>query len=299
MNDIQIENLLRKAPRIAAPAGLLETLIVDISLPQVKTREQNHFDPRSFFRRWFPAISFVAFLLACVVVVGAQMKWLSQLRSENKTLRAASQNFDELRQKNAEYQKLLAANQELERLRKDALEVTKLRAEVEQLRAQMLELKNLRTENQQLLATNAAQKETEEEDPFAAAKKKAERIACVNNLKQIGLAARLWAGDNNDIFPTDFLSMSNELSTAIILICPSDKARTAAENWSKLGPENISYVMHSPGVSEVDPEVVYVRCSAHNNILFVDGHVDQLGPSYKVVIKNGKLKVERENEPQK
>src|SRR6185369_17334316 len=118
MNDIEIETLLRKAPRISAPPGLLQNVIADIRLPRVDQPRQNHFDPKSFFRRWFPAISFVAFLLTCVVVVGVQTNLLSQLRNENKTLHAASQNLDEFRQANAEYHKLLAANQELGRLRK-------------------------------------------------------------------------------------------------------------------------------------------------------------------------------------
>ncbi|MDE3098986.1 MAG: prepilin-type N-terminal cleavage/methylation domain-containing protein [Verrucomicrobiota bacterium] len=36
---------------------------------------------------------------------------------------------------------------------------------------------------------------------LAAAKRKANQIACVNNLKQIGLAFRIWAGDNGDKYP--------------------------------------------------------------------------------------------------
>jgi len=36
---------------------------------------------------------------------------------------------------------------------------------------------------------------------LAAAKRKAQRISCVNNLHQIGLAFRVWEGDNNDKFP--------------------------------------------------------------------------------------------------
>ncbi len=69
-------------------------------------------------------------------------------------------------------------------------------------------------------------------------------ILCVDNMKEIGLAYRIWAGDNNDKYPMqvsvtnggameliadgrnvwlNFLVMSNELSTPKILICPQDK----------------------------------------------------------------------------
>ncbi|MBM3821867.1 MAG: type II secretion system protein [Verrucomicrobia bacterium] len=80
---------------------------------------------------------------------------------------------------------------------------------------------------------------------LAKAKAKAQRIKCVNNLKNIGLAFRIFATDNNDQFPfavstnaggsseftaaTDtkniwrhFAALSNELSTPKIVICPSD-----------------------------------------------------------------------------
>jgi prepilin-type N-terminal cleavage/methylation domain-containing protein len=36
---------------------------------------------------------------------------------------------------------------------------------------------------------------------LAAAKKKAQRIQCVNNLKEICVAFRLWEGDNNNMLP--------------------------------------------------------------------------------------------------
>ncbi len=81
---------------------------------------------------------------------------------------------------------------------------------------------------------------------------KAVRINCVNNLKQVGLAFRLWGGDHNDLYPMQFLTnstgaplfadatngfryfqvMSNELSTPKILICPADKKRAAATNFT-------------------------------------------------------------------
>ena len=88
---------------------------------------------------------------------------------------------------------------------------------------------------------------------LAAAKRKAQRINCVSNLKQDGIAFRLWEGDNNDKYPMAvdvtyngakqriynsvsgvpnpynvncvFVVMSNELSTPKILFCPADNGQ--------------------------------------------------------------------------
>jgi prepilin-type N-terminal cleavage/methylation domain-containing protein len=85
---------------------------------------------------------------------------------------------------------------------------------------------------------------------LAAAKRKAQKINCVNNLKEIGLAFRVWEGDNGDKYPMSvaissggaqasvysagnaaglqdgvtnvFNVMSNELGTAKILYCTAD-----------------------------------------------------------------------------
>jgi prepilin-type N-terminal cleavage/methylation domain-containing protein len=107
---------------------------------------------------------------------------------------------------------------------------------------------------------------------LAKAKARELRIQCVNNLKQCGLAARVWEGDNNDLFPMAVLSsqggaseyvhhtqntatpsgfgyvnavphqakvyqvMSNELSTAKVTICPADSVHTTiATNFGNLG----------------------------------------------------------------
>ncbi len=106
---------------------------------------------------------------------------------------------------------------------------------------------------------------------LAAAKRKAQRIGCVNDLKQVGLAFRLWEGDNADKYPmavstvkngaqeliyssafntpgaaynecSVFTVMSNELSTPKILYCPSDNgtwgagSRGAATNFVTFDP---------------------------------------------------------------
>jgi hypothetical protein len=84
------------------------------------------------------------------------------------------------------------------------------------------------------------------------------RIKCVNNLKNVGLAFRIFATDNNDLFPGQVMAsngvelanmdvvkalkyLSNELSTPKILICPKDEKRPEATNFASLTAKNISY----------------------------------------------------------
>jgi len=97
---------------------------------------------------------------------------------------------------------------------------------------------------------------------LATAKKKSSKIGCVNCLKQIGLAGRIWSGDNWDKYPTEvstanggamelaatgdvvsvFQVMSNELSTPKILYCPNDVEHSMATNFGfGLTAKNISY----------------------------------------------------------
>lgn len=92
---------------------------------------------------------------------------------------------------------------------------------------------------------------------LAKAKAKAQRIKCVNNLKNVGLAFRIFATDNGDRYPMSistneggsaeyagttaaaaqmtwyhYAAMSNELSTPKIIVCPSDGAKIEATNWT-------------------------------------------------------------------
>ena len=81
------------------------------------------------------------------------------------------------------------------------------------------------------------------------AKARAQRIACLNNQKQIGLSLIMWAGDHGAKFPSTvdvseggsrtlletwqhFITMTNELGTPKALHCPSDAAKQIASEFS-------------------------------------------------------------------
>jgi prepilin-type N-terminal cleavage/methylation domain-containing protein len=108
---------------------------------------------------------------------------------------------------------------------------------------------------------------------LARAKSKARVVACLNNLKQVGVGWRLWASDNEGKYPfqVDWLlggskespewvdhyrAASNELVTPNILICPADRERAPALNWWSIsGYENVSYFV-GLSAKESDPESI-------------------------------------------
>jgi len=110
---------------------------------------------------------------------------------------------------------------------------------------------------------------------LAKAKGRAQSINCISNLKQIGLAAKMYANDHQETFPQDFLSMSNELVHPKILVCTSDNTRSRASDWSTLTPQNVSYEIVAPGMQEDATTMtkVFVRCPIHGHVCTGDGTV--------------------------
>ena len=95
----------------------------------------------------------------------------------------------------------------------------------------------------------------------ALSKRKAQRIKCTNNLKQIGTSFRLFSTDHGDKYPETtstnksgareylwqsnfaaryFSMLSNELATPKNLLCPTGN-RKAAINYAALSDANVSY----------------------------------------------------------
>ena len=97
---------------------------------------------------------------------------------------------------------------------------------------------------------------------LAKAKAKAARINCVNNLRQLGLAFRVFSNDHQDKFPwqtaasdggtlsgtppavpgsgisswTNLIVASNEINNPKILVCPSDGAKVKAQYILNMDP---------------------------------------------------------------
>ncbi len=114
---------------------------------------------------------------------------------------------------------------------------------------------------------------------LAAAKRKSARLGCVNCLKQVNIAFRLWEGDNGDKSPMQVVltnsetmklvtngnayllwqTVSNELKTPKVLHCPADKQQTEAKSFSQgFSDANISYFSYffSLDATEMYPQMI-------------------------------------------
>jgi prepilin-type N-terminal cleavage/methylation domain-containing protein len=109
---------------------------------------------------------------------------------------------------------------------------------------------------------------------LARSKAKAKEVSCINNLREINLATRLWAGDQGDKFPwlvdisqggcmgsttwvDDFKTLTNELRDVSLLWCPADKARRAATNWASLrGDLNVSYFIGTNSLTDAKSQII-------------------------------------------
>jgi hypothetical protein len=136
---------------------------------------------------------------------------------------------------------------------------------------------------------------------FAKARSRAQSITCVNNMKQLGLAFRIWATDHQDLFPfnvatnktetaestlsrtTDaveiFQALANELGSPKVLVCPADRSKQPAPSLARLQRDNVSdEVETGPDVRPDNPGEVLVRCPLRGHELLCDGSV-HAGPA--------------------
>ena len=116
------------------------------------------------------------------------------------------------------------------------------------------------------------------------AREQARRISCASNLKQIGLALKLYARNYDDMLPPsgvaglNILVKKDYLADPNVYVCPSSENVTA-EYGSPLTEKNCSYVFIGD-INEAeypaDMPIAYDKDGNHRNyvnFLFLDGHV--------------------------
>lgn len=123
---------------------------------------------------------------------------------------------------------------------------------------------------------------------------------CQNNLRQIGLAMKVWALERNDQYPFNVSTnsggslelcsrgldgfetdpvphlrvISNELSSTAFLVCPRDSGKHAAANFASLTRENVSYQLRTgANINGDNPQEILAVCPVHGNVLYCDGNV--------------------------
>ena len=287
-SDNELEQLLRKAPAPSTPFGLEQRLIQQASKPK-RNDSWNWF---SIFQRrsWAPALALFVVLAGLLTALGFQQNTLTDLKRAQQELAAQAPPPDGQSPPGQG-----STERELKELLKQSVELQGLRGEMAEIEGLLAQQPDLTRENAALraelssLTRNNPELSPEYQAALAEARKKAERIKCVNNLKNLGLAARIWSTDNTDKnLPRDFMTMKEELSTPKILVCPSDPSRAEGINgWEQFNTVGSSYEIMSPGVSEQIPQAVYSRCPFHNNVGRADGSVMQLRPDQSLIQRDG------------
>jgi type II secretory pathway pseudopilin PulG len=123
---------------------------------------------------------------------------------------------------------------------------------------------------------------------LSAAKRKAQRISSVNNLKEVGLAARIYSGDNNDRLPNSFDDMKNELG--------SDKITYDVETGQRF-----TYLGGGMSLGSLKPDSVLAYSpivNGHCEVLYADGSVAQISDgAFAELSQRGLVELAAPNDP--
>ncbi len=296
MNPPEIEKILRSAPVPPVPEGLQDQLTRQARRNPGNTPR----DPaaeRGWFRRGWPIFAWGGAALACASTLLVQQMEIRGLQESLQAVQSESTSSETPDVVVA----ATAAPTNVSSAEDERAEIARLTAEIARLRDAANSAGELAAENQRLKAqlTAASGLSAEDLERSQAARERAESIRCVNNMKNIGLALRIFATDNGDRFPPDILSMTNELSTPKILVCPADFSHKAASDWGSFTAANLSYEFLALGTvgAESEPSRVAVRCLIHGNIGLCDGSVqmsqgDGSNLLRRLVNRNGKLYLE-------
>jgi prepilin-type N-terminal cleavage/methylation domain-containing protein len=112
------------------------------------------------------------------------------------------------------------------------------------------------------------------------AKSRAQRTACTSNLKQVGLALKMWTDDHRarlpwQVFPNEggsrgepetwrhYLVLSNELPNPKVLHCPGDRDRVDASDYSDAAQSGLGGLKNHAVSYFIAPECDESRPSHH------------------------------------
>lgn len=118
------------------------------------------------------------------------------------------------------------------------------------------------------------------------AREKARRINCAGNMKQIGLALRMYSGDYDEWFPSgddetglSLLLAQDYLTTTKVFVCPSTTTDAAASGSTSLASTEIDYefagfeMEDTCGTATGIARDIDDNHTKFGNVLFGDGHV--------------------------
>lgn len=212
---------------------------------------------------------------------------IEELRRQNQELEARRKAAVDSAE--ADALELARLRNEVGRLRQEAAAIPELRLQAEHaaklfdlLTAARVQLAKARHELDQVSRSEEEAKRTMKmvelnshltPDGWKSLKEFAASNQCAGNLKQVMLAARLWAVDHQQVFPPGFLSMKDELGSPKVLFCPSNPATTPVRDWSQVNPSQISYPFLIPNSPVDGPLRQAFTCPIHGHVAMSDGSV--------------------------
>ncbi len=136
---------------------------------------------------------------------------------------------------------------------------------------------------------------------FGNSRKHAQLTMCSSNMRQIGLALRVWGLDHHGQFPFNVSTndggtqelcrtgvdgfdsnaprhlavIGKELGKTAVLICPSDASKQPGSGFSNLQPQNVTYLLRTGSdVTDTNLSEILLKCPLHGTLLRCDGSVE-------------------------